>query len=171
MTRIKFEAKYRIKVSACKQGQRISVDDLEKILRCLRTTAKFVDERLFFHQELEDHLWAMDRQWVVCIENHEVAILTDMEASKYEERQARLATAKLKRVHREMKAVKRNNLTAQRRREHDRELFYQGLELQSLKAARRATPPPPQPTRQIVPPDPSSGPFRRPKNPPTTGMV
>jgi hypothetical protein len=136
---------YPVDVNLLQKGYHFTVSELEKIIGFSRDTAIFVKERCFFLEFLQRKLWMVGKKWTLCVRKGEVCILTDVEASAYGERQARLTVRKHKRVYREMGAVDRSSLSNQRRAEHDRELRMQGLDILALKTARR-----PQPQQQPV---------------------
>jgi hypothetical protein len=129
---------YPIATDELQKGDVITIDELESATEARRDSPRFWAAVL----RVSDYIAARfrDRGEIVTIrqDGGALRILTDEEATVYNERAAECGLAKMGRALVRQMGVDVRNLTEGQRRDHERRLLVQSKTLQAARAGRRA---------------------------------
>jgi hypothetical protein len=134
-------------VSTLEKGSVVSVDAVERIVKCSRASPAFSLKVLWLKSWIVDALNRIGREWTLCCDHGAIRVLTDSEAIAYNFRQHRIGCRKLRRSLRRQVAVNINNLTPEQRIEHEKMMTRQAGIVSSMN--RRKLPMLPEPHRRI----------------------
>ena len=124
-------------VESLQKGSFISPSEIEGITGVIIGTPNYQFALMQLRYEIENELGHLGRPVTVKSEGAGLRILTDSEASIYNERQGNLARFKLFRAFRRNKNVDEANLSDPERQVHYRTLEVQGKYVQALKRVRQ----------------------------------
>lgn len=143
-----------IDYDAAKKGDYLDPDFVEAIVEVSRKDCRYSLRATNLAQQIERELWERGKQYTVCIRDHGIAILTDVEASAYNQDRWEYHQRGLGRSHRKMAAVDIALIPEDVRKKHDRHLVLQGATLAAIAATRREIQPLPvgQPRRGLPEP-------------------
>lgn len=122
---------------ALEKGHVIDSAKLSQITKCERGTAAYALCTLQVKQEIEKKLAQRDYPVTCKVEKDSIRILTDVEASEYNEIQGEHAVRKAYRALRRQMNVDARNLTEEQQKEHSRRLLHQGMTVSAIRETRR----------------------------------
>lgn len=122
---------------ALSKGDVIDSEHLQRVTRCEAGTSAYQLKLLAVKNEIERRLAQRDYPVTCKIEKNAIRILSDLEASEYNEGQGELAVRKAYRSLRRLANVDPRNMTEQQQKEHSRRLIAMGATCAAIRETRR----------------------------------
>lgn len=131
------EERYPLDIEKVTKGFVLTVDEVERINRTTRGSKEHGLGLLKLQGWMESELEGRGCCWVIKQESEGLRVLTDAEASTYQEKRRQEDVRSILRGHRKLLHVDANVLTDEERAEHNRRVLVGGYFVQALAHARK----------------------------------
>lgn len=119
------------------KGDVFGYDTLSQLIDATPGTSEWAMRVTEVGQRLQDMLWASGKLFTLRFRKTKLAVLTDTEAALFNKRHFVSGRRRMARAHKQALGVDTTSLDDRARKQHERTLRSQGIELASIAAARK----------------------------------